>query len=240
MPITPLLPPKRLRPAAAPVLALACALAAGAAQALCSSEIGGPPPAAVLERFISADCEACWSDPATPKAGGRELAIDWIVPSARGEDAPLAKGETRDALARLEALRRGAPERADSVRSRAEPSPLKFRLAQGQPLNDYIGTSIELRPGAAGQVWLLLVEELPAGTEGSPVARNLVRNVFRPAWDFKRPLSRAEQAKLYEARSMQIPEGTHRERLRLVALAEDARGRIRAISRTQCEPEGTR
>jgi hypothetical protein len=233
------MPPNRLRPAAAPLLALACALAAGAAQALCSSETG-PQPAALLERFVSADCDTCWSDPATPKATGRELAIDWIVPSPRGEDAPLAKGETREALARLEALRRPVPARADAVRGTAEPSPSRLRLAQGEPLNDYIGTSIELRPGAAGPVWLLLVEELPAGTEGSPVPRNLVRNVFRPSWDLKRPLTRAEQVRLYEARSMQIPDGTHRERLRLVAVAEDARGRIKAIARTQCEPEGTK
>ncbi|MBA2674768.1 MAG: hypothetical protein H0U68_13945, partial [Ramlibacter sp.] len=94
------MPPHRLRLAAAPLLALACALVAGAAQALCSSEIGGPQPTALLERFISADCDTCWSDPATPRATGRELAIDWIVPGARGDDAPLAKGETREALAR--------------------------------------------------------------------------------------------------------------------------------------------
>jgi len=35
-------------------------------------------------------------------------------------------------------------------------------------------------------------------------------------------------------RAMQIHEGARPERLRLVALLQDSRGRIRAISRTEC------
>ena len=51
------------------VIALACTLAAAtalpaAAQSLCTSERQAQP-VAVLERFINADCESCWSDPAT-------------------------------------------------------------------------------------------------------------------------------------------------------------------------------
>ena len=35
------------------------------AQTHCSSD-GAPKPVALFERFISADCEACWGDAATP------------------------------------------------------------------------------------------------------------------------------------------------------------------------------
>ena len=96
-----------------------------------------------------------------------------------------------------------------------------------------MGASIELQaPGrTAWQPWLLLVERLPAGTEGSPVARNLVRNVFRPDWD---KVPSAPPARLAETRAMQIREGARPDRLRLVALLQDARGRIRAISQTEC------
>ena len=85
--------------------------------------------------------------------------------------------------------------------------------------------------GVDGSAWLLLVEQLPAGTEGSPVERNLVRNVFRPDWGkvMSRPPGR-----LAEDRAMQIHEGARAERLRLVAVLQDQRGRIRAISRTEC------
>jgi hypothetical protein len=108
-----------------------------------------------------------------------------------------------------------------------------LRLAQGDSVNDYVGTTIELKqsgrePWAA---WLLLVESLPAGAEGSTVARNLVRNVFRPDWG---DAVHRGRGRLSEARAMQIHEGAKPERLRLVAILQDARGRIRAISRTEC------
>lgn len=84
----------------------------------------------------------------------------------------------------------------------------------------------------------MLVEELPVGAEGSPVARRLVRNVFQPPWDTTRPLTRAEQRRLHETRAMQVPEGARPSRLSLVAVVHDARGRIRAIAHSVCKPEG--
>ena len=214
--------------------ALAAAIAVpAAAQSLCTSEKQAQP-VAVLERFINADCESCWSDAATPKAGGRELALDWIVPGRKGEDAPLSMAQTRDALARLAALRKAAPEGSEAVRTALKAGPERLRIAQGEPVNDYIGTSIEQKPaaGRGWQAWLLLVEQLPAGTEGSPVARNLVRNVFQPDWDTA-PFQR-KGARWYEARPMRIPEGTHRDRLRLVALLHDGRGRLVAAVQSVC------
>jgi hypothetical protein len=210
------------------------AAAAAPAHALCTSD-GLAQPQAVIERFISADCEACWRDPQSPDAAANAIAIDWVVPGSRGDDAPLSAVASTDAPRRLEALRRQPPATSDAVTSRRQSPALGMRLAQGGVFNDYIGTSVELRqPGREPwNVWLLLVEHLPAGTEGSPVARNLVRNVFQPSWDATR--ARAP-ARLLESRAMQIHEGAKPDRLRLVALVQDARGRMRAISQTECRP----
>jgi hypothetical protein len=125
------------------------------------------------------------------------------------------------------------PERSAAVTTRRAGAAVPLRIAQGEPLADYIGTSIELAaPGREPwQAWLLLVESVPAGVEGSPVPRNLVRNVFRPDW--AEP-GRRHPGALEEARTMQIHEGARASRLRLVAVLQDARGRMRAIRRTEC------
>lgn len=203
-----------------------------AARALCTSD-DVPQPTAVLERFISADCLECWSDPATPKPQRGAIVLDWIVPGLRGDDAPLAAVASRDALERLRALRLAAPQRSTSATGRREGKPAPLRLAQGQAFNDYIGASIELKDhaGDAWRPWLLLVEQLPAGIEDSPVPRNLVRNVFRPDWTDT--VGRGA-GRLAETRSIQIHEGALAERLRLVAVLQDGRGRIRAITQTEC------
>jgi hypothetical protein len=213
-----------------PALLLAAWPVAG--QAWCTSE-GLAQPAAVLERFTSADCQECWRDPLTPAAGGGTLALDWILPGRGGEDAPLSTIALGEGLDRLATLGRQPPARSDAVTSRRTGAPVALRLAQSDAFNDYLAASIELKqPGRAGwQAWLLLVERLPAGTEGSPVERNVVRNVFRPAWGRARG---GQPGELAETRSMQIHDGARPERLRLVGILEDARGRIRAITQTGC------
>jgi hypothetical protein len=220
-------------------LTLLCVLAAVAAgvhaQSSCSSD-GQAQPVALLERFINADCEACWGDAKSAVPGRGELALDWIVPGARGEDAPLSAAATREALARLEALRRPRPAQADPVHTKAQRPERMLRVAHGLPFNGYIGTSIELSPGSGGpwRAWLLLVETIPAGTEGTPVERNLVRNVLQPAWGANRPLSKGERMHLRESRPLSIPEGAKPERLRVVGWVEDHEGRLRAVARSRC------
>ncbi len=223
-----------------------CALALAAApaqaqQAFCASD-GQPRPLVLVERFINADCDSCWSDPATVQAGPREVALDWILPGGKGDDAPLAGAASRDGMARLQALRKERPLQAETVRRRLEAAARTLRVAHGLPLNGYIGASIELKPAGRGPwtAWLALVETLPAGTEGSPVERNLVRNLLQPAWDGDRPLSKEEQKRLFESRPMGIPEGARPDRLRVVGWVEDARGRIRAIAQSRCAPQGER
>jgi hypothetical protein len=223
------------------------------AQAACASD-GQRPPTALVERFTSADCEACWADRATPKAKASELALDWIVPTAKGDDAPLSAAATRDALARLESLRVQAPATATSARhtiaSKPNAKALTLRVAHGVALGGYMGTSIELKP-ARGIVmpsqpltaWLLLVEQVPAGTDGTPVARNLVRNALLSTWNIHSSLSHTEQtgvrptpgpARLYESRPMSIPAGANPEHLRVVGWVEDARGRVIASAASVC------
>jgi len=218
------------RPTLLAALLLASAPLAG--HALCTSD-EVPEPAAVLERFTSADCLACWRDPATPRPRPDTLALDWIVPGRQGEDAPMSSVALDEATERLQFLEHPVPQRATAVTSRRRGERVPLRLAQGEAFNDYIGTSIELGSPAreAWHAWLLLVETLPAGTEGSPVPRNLVRNVFRPPWEGP---ARRPADLLAQARSMQIHEGARADRLRLVAVLQDARGRLRAIRRTEC------
>jgi len=212
---------------AIPLLALLAA-AGAQGQSSCASD-GVPQPLALVERFISADCESCWSDAGTVRPGRGELALDWIVPGSRGDDAPLSAAASRDSLARLQALGRNAPTQSDALRMKVEGAGRKLRVAHGLPVNNYIGTSIELKPASGGpwKAWLLLVETIPPGTEGTPVERNLVRNTLQASWN-------KEEKNLLESRPMSISEGAHPERLRVVGWVEDARGQIVAIAQSRC------
>lgn len=205
------------------------------AQSFCSSD-GQPRPLALLERFINADCQSCWSDASTPAPQPRELAIDWIVPGSLGEDAPLSAAARVEAATRLAALGRNAPAQLDNLRQPLVAAARTLRVAHGLPFNGYLGTSIALQPAGAApwHAWLALVETIPAGTDGTPVERNLVRNLIQPPWDKHRSLSKGEQNRLLESRPMSIPEGANPQRLRLVGWVEDARGRIRAIAQSLC------
>ncbi len=214
------------RPAVAAVL-LALA-AAAAAQPSCSSD-GQPVPSGVLERFINADCDGCWTDLRTAEPGRGELALDWIVPGHRGDDAPLSAAARDEALARLEALGRNVPAHSDDRHRQRSGRPLALRVAHGLAFNGYIGASMELREPHPGpwRAWLMLVEAIPAGSERTPVARNVVRNVLQVSWDGGR-------GQRSETRSMNVPEGARPDRLRVVGLLEDARGRIRGIAQSRC------
>jgi len=202
---------------------------AALAQSSCSSD-GQPRPVALLERFINADCASCWSDPQAQAAQRGQVALDWIVPGSRGDDAPLSAAATRDSLQRLQALGRQTPPQADQAVSRAV-GKRTLRVAHGIPFNDYLGTSIEMRPAARGEwtAWLALVEAIPVGTEGTAVERNLVRNLLQVPWQAARA-----PARLLESRSMRIAEGAQADRLRVIGWVEDAKGRIHGIAQSAC------
>ncbi len=211
------------------------------AQSFCASD-GQSRPVQLMERFINADCDSCWSDQATPLPVTRAVALDWVLPGSHGDDAPLSAVATRDALARLEALGENIPAKTltkthvvKGLRGTA------LRVAHGLPLADYLGASIELKPiptAAKKQrwtSWLALVETLPASTEGSPVARNLVRNLFQSSWDGRKQLSKTEQNHFFEQRSMNIAPAANPNRLRVIGWVEDEKGQVVAAAQSRCE-----
>ena len=212
-------------------------------QSSCTSD-GQPRALALVERFLSADCVECWSTPPTdalPATAARTLALDWIVPGSQGDDAPLAAAATRAALLRLQALGQPVPattwQTQHAVAARAD---IRVRVAQGLAIADYLGARIELRaPGPkTGQppwtAWLALVEHIPAGVEGTPIARNIVRNLFQPIWNERRTLSKAERFNYTELRPMRFAEGARPERLRLIGWIADAQGRLLGAAQTVC------
>ena len=213
------------------------------AQSFCASD-GQPRPAQLVERFINADSDSCWKDPATAKAGAGELAIDWVMPGSQGDDAPLSAVATRDALLRLDSMKQAAPAASSVVRQAVRGiKGASLRVAHGLPLADYLGTSIELKPlpaavrGQSWTAWLALVETLPAGTEGSPVARNLVRNLLQTNWNVRKQLSKEEQLRFFDQRSMSIAQGVDASRLRVIGWVENEKGRVVAAAESRCAPE---
>lgn len=216
------------------------------AQSFCASD-GQRRPVLLIERFINADCETCWQDQATLKAGEEDTVLDWIVPNDagnKGDDAPLSAVASRDGLTRLEALGKSVPrETLTSTHPVAGLEGLKgttLRVAHGLPLSGYLGTSIELKPvpqSARNQrwtAWLALVETLPAGTEGTPVARNLVRNVFQAVWSGDKRTSKTDQHRFFDARSMSIAPGVNPDKLRVIGWVEDAKGQVLAAAQSRC------
>lgn len=216
------------------VLLLAAASLAAQAQSSCSSD-GVPGPAGLLERFTNADCAACWIATDTPKAARGDLALDWVLPGNKGDDAPMSAVASNDALTRLEALQLPVPGVTAFPPRKPRAGGQGLRVAHGQPVNEYLGVSIEFKPTTPGPwtAWLVLVETLPAGTEGSPVERNLVRNLLQLDW--KRPA--AARAGLSESRSMFLPEGSRPERLRVAGWVQDGAGRITAMAVSRCAIE---
>ncbi len=219
------------------------------AQSSCSSD-GQRAPSAVLERFISADCTGCWAAPTLPVAAAGQASLDWIVPSAQGDEAALSAAATNDAAARLQALQLAwATAQANQQTSALLPGPRTtaastLRVAHGLPVNGYIGTSIEFMPSAAlrrtallakkhssqsdvreVQAYVVLVETLPAGTEGSQIERHLVRNMLELRWDLGQQLSRSGQVgfkPLFESRPLSLPQGVNPERLRVLGWVQAA------------------
>lgn len=224
------------------LLVLALALGAGAAhaQSFCASD-AKKKPAQLLERFINADCDTCWTDPATPKAGKGQVALDWVIPGGKGDDAPLSAVASRDGLARLDALRAEVPAASSTVAGKVLGlRGARLRVAHGLPLAEYLAASIELKPippaakKQAWTAWLALVETLPPGTEGSPVERNLVRNLFQAAWDGGKPLARGEPNRFFDQRSMRMATGANPERLRVIGWVQDTDGHILQAAESRC------
>jgi hypothetical protein len=215
----------------------------GVAQTNCSSD-GQLAPVALLERFTHADCATCWSDPATARPAARELAIDWIVPSPKGDEAALSAAASRDALQRLEALKQTLSSGtlkhrspSDRVAQSTTRAPLKLRVAHGVALGGYMGASVELTIARKAPLlsranaypltaWLVLAEDIAVGVEGSPVARLLVRNALVTSWP--------KGQRTFESRPMSLSAGSNPDKLRVVGWVEDAQGQVIARAASHC------
>jgi hypothetical protein len=229
---------RRASPVLLWMMALAWLLTAGVsaqAQSVCSSD-GQRQSAGLHERFINADCAGCWTAENTPAARPGELSLDWVLPGDQGEDAPLSAVARRDGLERLQALGLPLPAGQSQHAARAAgPQGWRLRVAHGIAFNGYLGVSIEFKhSGAAPPAkdlpltgWLALVETLPAGTEGSPLERQLVRGLFRAEWDRRQP------GELL-SRSMAVSEGVNPERLSLVGWLENTRGGLLTAVQSRC------
>lgn len=212
-------------------------------QSTCSSD-GQAAHQALLERFISADCASCWRDPTPLETATDIVALDWIVPGAQGEEAPLSAAATRDALVRLEDQKLTVPGTQTSQERKVMGWPgAELRVVQGPAVNGYLGVIMSLKLPASAlttsplQAWLVMVESLPQGLEESPVSRNLVRNVLQPSWNMRKTLEKSEQLEFYELRPMNIPAGALPERLRLVGWIQNAQGQILTTAATSCPAE---
>lgn len=181
-------------------------------------------PSALLERFISADCEACWRSGTAPDT--RTLVLDWIVPSALGDDAPLSAAAIAEAKARATSLASDATlERRHALPPRGPP----VEVEDGPAWNGYIGLRLRVQraaeplpPGAAG--YLALVETVPAGDEGTPIARRVVRVLAGPlALDPARP-------GIEHLLAMRIPQGARSDRLGAVGWVETGSGELLALA----------
>ncbi len=237
----------------APALLAGAPLPASAFGGACASD-GQPPPHVLVERFLSADCERCWAEAPAALPGDSAVLLDWIVPGRQGDDAPLSAAATRDALERLETLRRSPPSATDTAvtdmltATRAGRNAGRLRVGMGPPLNDYVGATIAFtpsrvnhsprtaRPGAPLAFTLVLVETVPAGAEGNASERHIVRNALQGTWTADADPRKTGWSEL---RPMRIPDGARVERLGVVGWVQDAEGNVVAAARARCvaDPE---
>lgn len=214
----------------------ACLAPSARAQSFCASD-GQPTPVALVERFMSADCPTCWSEPQTVQLNPQAILIDWIVPSDRGDEAPLSAAASRDALTRLAHLKQVMPVGAlMTTRLVTGNQSYSLRVAHGLPINDYVGASIEMKPAQPGRwtAWLLLVETIPAGTQGSPLERRLARNLFKTQWAQPRAKDKTRPERFMESRPLSIPVGANPDNLSVLGWVEDTQGLIRSMALSRC------
>lgn len=203
--------------------------------------LGCTAPQSVEERFVAADCLACWQATPPVATGTRRppvMTLDWVVPSSAGAQAPLAPAAIAEATARVASAGMLGP---DETLVRLQPLParpaLRLRVEDGPGWGGYLAASLQLedlgKPGAGGargtaglQAFLALVEEIPAGEDGSPVARRLVRSVVGPL-----PVDDvAPGHPVQHLRALRVPDTPRPERLRAAAWVETAQGRTVAAA----------
>ena len=198
----------------------------------CSND-GQMTPRLLVERFMSADCADCWTDAPSLALPRGAIALDWVVPGAHGDEAAMSAVARRDAQDRLQALGLSVNALGHALHRSQRVGRHRLRVQHGPAVGDHAGASLAFHAqrGARGPFtgWLALAEWLPAGTEGSPVPRVLVRNLLtepiaaQPANDWPQ---------LW--RPMNLPEGAQPARMGVVGWVTDERGRVVALAQAHC------
>jgi hypothetical protein len=218
----------------------ACVAHSAWAQSFCASD-GQVAPVTLVEHFISADCAACWSTLQMTKPPPRTLTLDWIVPSAQGDEAPLSAAAIRDAQTRLDTLGRAALATSTVTTTKVRGSQSnQLSVGHGLRVGAYIGATIEFKTHAKVRsqqplsAWLLLVETIPAGADGTQTEKNLVRNVLISTWEKPDEQTKTGQSIFRELRPLNIPQGATLQRLHVAGWVQDAHGRVLAAAQSVC------
>lgn len=190
----------------------------------------------MFERFISAECGDCWTDASIAAPPADAWLLDWIVPSARGDEAPLSAAAPDEAAQRLRRALENSVQQDRTLVHRTPARPARatrFIVASGPAFNGYFGVQLDGRGRwpAGTSAWIALVESVPAGTDGTPVPRQLVRTVAGPFEP--RELHSGRPWRVIQA--MRWPETAKPERLRARAWLERADGRIVAMASERCD-----
>jgi hypothetical protein len=206
-----------------------------AAAALWAAPAADCPPrrAALAEHFIRADCADCWRQRADAADAAPQWRFDWIVPALDAVDAPLAAAALPEAAERsVRAAAAPALPMRTAVGRLAPPRGARLTVSAGPAWHGYIGVQVDASGSwpKGSSVWLALVEQLPAGSEGSPAPRALVRSVAGP---LPLPPSRSGFAQGH-LHAMRWPEAAQPERLQPRGWIEAADGRILAVASPQC------
>jgi hypothetical protein len=191
--------------------------------------------AAVVERFISADCPDCWAAPDVASTPAGAWLFDWIAQTTAGNDAPLAAAANTEAQERAQRAGGPSPTGAQSLTVRTtlpHSAGLKLNVQSGPAWNGYFGLRLEARGRvpAGSSAWLALVELIPANAEGSVAERQLVRSVAGPL-----PLDalRAGRATSH-LRALRWPETAQPTRLQARGWIEAPDGALLAIATDRC------
>jgi hypothetical protein len=110
------------------------------------------------------------------------------------------------------------------------PGAPRLRIADGPAWNGYIGLRLVITRRAAvpagALAYAALVEQVPAGSDGSPIARQLVRAVSGPMGLGEL----ATQRTVEFLRAVTLPAGSRVDRLASVAWIETTEGRVIAAA----------
>lgn len=220
-------------PRSVAVLALlACAGQAMSAERLAPVEPCPGAHAAIVERFTSADCTDCWqADAPTPAKG--IWVFDWISPTTA--DAAMSPAAPLESRERAQRAGGAAPVDQQTLVVRghaAAPRGLHLAVESGPAWAGYFGLQLSVggRVPAGATGWMALVERLPAGGEGSAVARELVRAVAGPL-----PLDAVRVGRpLQHLAALRWPETAQVSRLVARGWLESADGHMLAVVSEHC------